>query len=120
MINKSKLLPLLCALVMVTTRVDAQPDATSIELTLHEAIELALSDNPTIQIANLEVERYDYVRKTTMGGLLPQLAVDGSFNRTLKNQSLAEGFTLGSSQYNTITANANCRWLSTRLRSIAH
>ena len=30
-----------------------------LELTLDEALGIALSDNPTIQVANLEIERYD-------------------------------------------------------------
>ncbi len=81
--------------------------AETLTLELSQAVELALSDNPTIKIADMEVERYDYVRKTTMGALLPQLSADGTFNRTLKNQSLAEGFSLGSNQYNTLTATAN-------------
>ncbi len=81
--------------------------AEPLKLGIKESVELALSDNPTIKIADLEVERYDYVRKTTMGALLPQLSVDGNYNRTLQNQSMAKGFSLGAEQYNTITATAN-------------
>ncbi len=81
--------------------------AEPLKLTIESSVELALNDNPTIKIADLEVERYDYVRKTTMGSLLPQLSVDGNYNRTLKNQSMAEGFSLGADQYNTVTATAN-------------
>ncbi len=90
--------------VAMTTTASAKE---SLKLTLDEAIEMSLSDNPTIKIAELEIERYDYVRKTTMGSLLPQLSVDGTYNRTLKNQSLARGVDLGGDQYNTITATAN-------------
>lgn len=81
--------------------------AETISLRLNDALALALSENPTIKIAELEIERYDYVRKTTLGGLLPQLYVDGSFNQTLKNQSFARGFELGGEQYSTVTANGN-------------
>ena len=31
----------------------------SLELSLDKAIEIALSDNPTIQVADMEIERYD-------------------------------------------------------------
>ncbi len=77
------------------------------KLTVDDAVKIALSENPTIKVANLEVERYDYVRKTTMGSLLPQVAVGGEYMRTLKNQSLSEGFSLGNNQYNTFTADAS-------------
>ena len=35
-------------------------------LTLEDAINLALSDNPTVKVSNLEIERYDYVRKQAL------------------------------------------------------
>lgn len=88
---------------LATTNLNAE----ALSLELNEAIEIALSDNPTIKIAELEVERYDYVRKTTMGSLLPQFNVDGTFNRTLKNQSWAKGFEFGGDQYSTVTTNGN-------------
>ena len=34
-----------------------------VTLSLEQAIEIALSDNPTIKVADLEIERYDYVYK---------------------------------------------------------
>ncbi len=76
-------------------------------LTVEQAVEMALSENPTIKVAELEIERYDYVRKTTMGALLPQVSVSGEYNRTIQNQSMAEGFSLGKEQYNTFTASGN-------------
>ncbi|MFI3305258.1 MAG: TolC family protein [Rikenellaceae bacterium] len=81
--------------------------AEVLNLTLSDAVEMALSENPTIKIAELEVERYDYVRKTTMGSLLPQVDIDGTYNQTLKNQSLARGFSLGGDQYATLSATGN-------------
>ena len=53
----------------------------TLTLTLDEAIDLALSDNPTVKVANLEVERYDYVRKQTLSSLYPQ--VDASLQYSL-------------------------------------
>ncbi|MFR9602297.1 MAG: TolC family protein [Rikenellaceae bacterium] len=87
---------------VATTQVQAQ-----MRLSVTEAVEIALSENTTIKIAELEIERYDYVRKTTMGSLLPQLSASGDYTRTLKNQSMAEGFTLGANQYNTFSASAD-------------
>ncbi len=101
--NKMKhLLSSIALLVVGIASTEAQ-----MKLSVNEAIEIALSENPTIKIAELEVTRYDYVRKTTFGSLLPQLSVSGDYMRTLKNQSMAEGFTLGADQYNTFTASAD-------------
>ncbi|MFR9620205.1 MAG: TolC family protein [Rikenellaceae bacterium] len=93
--------------VLSTSVVQAQSNKKELTLTLDEAVQLALSDNPTIKVAELEVERYDYVRKATFGSLLPQLSVDGVLHHTIKNQSVAKGFSLGSDGYNTISATAN-------------
>ncbi len=92
------------ATLLLAMAVSAQ---AQMRLSVDEAVQIALSENPTIKIAELEVVRYDYVRKTTFGSLLPQISLSGDFTRTLKNQSMAEGFTLGSEQYNTFSASAN-------------
>ena len=46
-------------------------------LTLDQALDLALSENPTVKVAEMEVQRYDYVKRQTWGGLLPQVSVTG-------------------------------------------
>ncbi len=93
--------------VLSMSIVNAQSEKRELKLTLQEAVDLALSDNPTIKVAELEVERYDYVRKSTLGSLMPQVSVDGLLHHTIKNQSISEGFSLGSDGYNTISATAN-------------
>ncbi|WP_240509526.1 TolC family protein [Geofilum rhodophaeum] len=58
--------------------------ADSLELTLDKALELALSDNPTIVIANKEVERVDYARKEAWSSLFPAISAEGSYTRNMK------------------------------------
>ncbi|MFI3277891.1 MAG: TolC family protein [Rikenellaceae bacterium] len=94
---KTKLL--LCGLFLLC----ASTSKAQIVLDINKAVEIALSDNPTIKIADKEVERYDYVRKETMGALLPSVSVSSEYGRTLKSSSLAKGFSLGKSQYDTYT-----------------
>lgn len=55
-------------------------------LSLDECISIALSSNPTVRIADMEVTKADYSRKETLGQLLPSLSFDGSYNRTLQKQ----------------------------------
>ncbi|MCC8088048.1 MAG: TolC family protein [Rikenellaceae bacterium] len=68
--------------VLVLTQTTAQQ---RVEITLDEAIKIALNDNPTIQIAELEIERQEYVRKETMGNLLPNITGGGTYNYNLQN-----------------------------------
>jgi len=74
-----------------------------LRLTLDAAVEMALSENPTIRVAEMEVVRYDYVRRQTWGNLLPQVAVNGQVNHTFIKQNMSKGFSLGGDQYTTIS-----------------
>lgn len=55
-------------------------------LTLEQCIAVALSDNPTIRVADMELTRVDYSRKETLGQLLPSISFGGSYNRMLAKQ----------------------------------
>ena len=54
-----------------------------IELTLDKAIEIALSDNPTIKIADLEIQRVDYSKKSAWYNILPSLDASGQYAKFL-------------------------------------
>lgn len=66
-----------------------------VQLSLDEAIEIALSDNPTVQVANLEIERYDYVRNQTLSSLYPQIDASAQYALALRRQEMTEGFSFG-------------------------
>ena len=74
-------------------------------LSLDEAIQLALSDNPTIVVAGLEVERYDYVKKQTLASLYPKVDLSGQYSYALRKQEMAEGLSFGGK--NTFNATAS-------------
>ncbi len=67
----------------------------TLTLTLEDAIALALSDNPTVKVANLEIERYDYVRKQTLSSLYPQVDASLQYSLALRRQEMTEGFSFG-------------------------
>lgn len=56
----------------------------TVELTLERALEIALDENPTIKIADLEIERQRYVKNETRGNFLPSVSADGTYSRALK------------------------------------
>ena len=74
-------------------------------LSLDQAIEIALSDNPTIVVAGLEVERYDYVKKQTVASLYPKVDISGQYSYALRKQEMAQGLSFGGK--NTINATAS-------------
>lgn len=72
-----------------TTAIAAAPDSTAVvlpALTLDECLSIALSENPTIRVADMEVERVDYSRKETIGQLLPSVSFGANYNRMLAKQ----------------------------------
>ena len=72
-----------------------QSGGEHITLTLDDAIEIALSENPTIKVANLEIERYDYVRKQAISSLYPQVDVSGQYAYSIRTQQMAENLSFG-------------------------
>lgn len=65
----------------------ASVDSVSVpRLSLDECLRIALSDNPTIKIASMEVKRMDYSRREVLGQLLPDINFSGSYSRMLAKQ----------------------------------
>ncbi len=76
---------MLAVLCLCAWGVTAQERLT---LTLEQAIEIALSDNPTIQVAEQAVELKKISNKETVMGLLPEASLAGSYTRTIKKQTM--------------------------------
>ena len=91
-----KYLCLICmGLMSLGVAVAQNVGGNTLTLTLEDAIDLALSDNPTVKVANLEVERYDYVRKQTLSSLYPQVDASLQYSLALRRQEMTEGFSFG-------------------------
>lgn len=69
--------------------------AQTFELSLDKALEIALSDNPTIRVADLEIERQDWVRKQTVGNLLPSVSISSQYSYSIVKQEMAKGLSFG-------------------------
>lgn len=75
----------------MTTGITVQGAAASGDvpvLSLDECLAIALSDNPTIRVADMEVSRMDYSRKEVIGQLLPSIDFSGNYSRTLAKQTM--------------------------------
>ena len=73
-------------LAMLATSAKAQE---VLKVTLQEAIQIALSENPTIKVADQEIQLKKEANREVIYGLLPEVSLVGSFSHTIEKQSFA-------------------------------
>ncbi|WP_370861281.1 TolC family protein [Parabacteroides faecis] len=67
-----------------------------LKLDLEKALEIALSENPTVKVADKEIEKKKYAQKGTYAALFPQINFTADYTRTLKKQVMyMDGFDMG-------------------------
>ncbi len=59
-----------------------------LKLSLDECVRIALNENPTIKVKEMEITRVDYSRKEAIGQLLPSLNLVGQYQRNLSLQTM--------------------------------
>jgi len=57
-------------------------------LSLDECIRIALNENPTIKVQEMEITRVDYSRKEVLAQLLPTINLAGQYTRNLSLQTM--------------------------------
>ncbi len=92
---KNHLLMLLAWAGLATTPATAQPtegdagaEAEPLVLTLGEALEIALDENPTVQIADRTIEAKRYARRGTYASLWPEISATATYQRYIKKQTM--------------------------------
>ncbi|MBP6428881.1 MAG: TolC family protein [Bacteroidales bacterium] len=60
--------------------------ASPLELDLETALRIAHDNNPTIKVAEIEIQRVDYARKEAIGNLLPNLNAVGQYTDNVMKQ----------------------------------
>lgn len=90
------------------------PETAPVTITLEEALQIALSENVSVKVADMEIERTGYAKKGSYASLFPQIDLTGSYQRTIKKQamfmSMGEGqepMKIEVGMYNTITTSAS-------------
>ena len=58
----------------------------SVVITLEQALEIALSENVSVKVADLEIKRTEYAKKGAYAALFPQIDLSASYQRTIKKQ----------------------------------
>jgi outer membrane protein TolC len=95
------LLGLLCASVSANaqykeTLEQAKLSETPVVITLEQALEIALGENISVKVADLEIKRTEYAKKGAYASLFPQIDLTGSYQRTIKKQVMYMDFDMSS------------------------
>ncbi len=72
------------------------PEDAPVVITLEQALEIALSENVSVKVADLEIKRTQYAKKGTYAALFPQIDASGAYQRTIKKQVMYMDFDMSS------------------------
>ncbi|MBO4465900.1 MAG: TolC family protein [Bacteroidales bacterium] len=79
-------------LALAAPQVDtAQAEQKPTEITLEQALQIALSENISVQVADKEIERTKYAKKGSYAALFPKIDGSASIQRTIKKQVMYMG-----------------------------
>ena len=98
------------AIVLVGAYARAQGTKDTLTLNLAKAIEIALSDNPTIKVAEEEIALKKVSHKETWQNLLPEASISGSMSHTITAPQFSIGdqtVKMGKDKANTATGALN-------------
>ena len=88
-----KKLGLFLGLITLTlTSVAQSTEQTALTLTLEQALEIALSESPTIKVAEQEIEIKRYAKQETYASLYPRLDATAQYQRVLAKQTMSMDF----------------------------
>ena len=57
-------------------------------VTLEQALEIGLSENVSVKVADMEIERTGFAQKGSYASLFPQIDLSASYQRTIKKQAM--------------------------------
>ena len=89
----------LCAGAFAQVQTDVSDSAAPVVLTLDKALEIALSENVSVRVADMDIKRSEYAKKGSYASLLPQVDASASYMRTIKKQVMymdGDSFDFGS------------------------
>ena len=85
---KMRLMTVVAVLAVAVTAVTAQDTTPTMQITLDKAIELALSENPTMKVAEKEIELKEVSKAEAWQNLLPTVSLDGAIQYNVKVASM--------------------------------
>lgn len=67
---------------------DSAAEGRTLRLSLRDCLDIALQDNPTVRIADMEVTRTDYSKRETLAALFPTIDFSGAYQRSIELQTI--------------------------------
>ncbi|MGM9803170.1 MAG: TolC family protein [Muribaculaceae bacterium] len=87
--NKKLSILLLGVLSLAGFTAHAQTAAgDTLMLSVDDCVTIALNENPTVKIADMEITRVDYSKKETLAQLFPNVSFSAAYSRTLAKQTM--------------------------------
>lgn len=74
--------------VLIAFGVSTVAPAQELTLSREQCVEIALRDNPTVIIADMEVKKVDYAKKEVMASLFPSIDFSASYQRSIELQTI--------------------------------
>ena len=74
----------------------AESSEAPVVITLEQALKIALSENVSVKVADMEIKRTEYAKKGTYAALFPQIDASGAYQRTIKKQVMYMDFDMSS------------------------
>jgi hypothetical protein len=90
--NMRRLVLVLGSVMTVFAAAAQAPQGEVVTLTLEQALEIALSENPTIKIADREIEIKRYAKQGTYASLYPQIDATAQYQRVIEKQTMSMDF----------------------------
>lgn len=87
MIKIFKIVFLTLVVGFVSNSYAQSPD--TLELTLEDALTVALSESYSVKVADIEVERANYSKKVDYAALFPEVTFSATYQRTIKKQTMS-------------------------------
>ena len=74
--------------VVADTLTADQVVGDSLIVDIEAALSIAMNESPTIKVADMEIEKKRYTKKSTQAALFPQIDIVGQYTRTIKKQTM--------------------------------
>ena len=83
------IMAVMAGFLAVSSSAYAQEEADApVVITLEQALEIGLSENVSVKVADLEIERTGFAKKGSYAALFPQIDLSASYQRTIKKQAM--------------------------------
>ncbi|MBO7219837.1 MAG: TolC family protein [Alistipes sp.] len=79
-------------ITLALTSVAQNTEQSALTLTLEQALEIALSENPTIKVAEQEIEIKRFAKQETYASLYPRFDATAQYQRVLAKQTMSMDF----------------------------